>query len=151
MGCPPAPVYKGVEEGAGQGGWRALRGSPTPTGSRTPLFPIRSRRGKEEEGGRKERGAGPPPNSDWAWGGAPSLAPFPSFPLSPLRPIHLPGVPITSRSSGIVPISPGTFLVSKYSHPIYRYLRLDYFETPRHVPDLIGTPNYLRYIKTHNS
>ena len=58
-GVPPAPVYKGVEEGAGQGGWRALGGSPTPTGSRTPLFPIRSRRGKEEEGGRKERGGGP--------------------------------------------------------------------------------------------
>ena len=71
-GVPPSPVYKGVEEGAGQGGWRALRGSPTPTGSRTPLFPIRSRRGKEEEGGRKG-GAGPPPNSDWAWGAPPPL------------------------------------------------------------------------------
>ena len=44
-GVPPATVYKGVEEGAGQGGWRAQGGSPTPTGSRTPLFPIRTRRG----------------------------------------------------------------------------------------------------------
>ena len=25
-GVPPAPVYKGVEEGAGQGGWRAQGG-----------------------------------------------------------------------------------------------------------------------------
>ena len=60
-GVPPSPVYKGVEEGAGQGGWRALGGSPIPTGSTTPPFPIRRGRGKEEEGGTKERGAGPLP------------------------------------------------------------------------------------------
>ena len=61
-GVPPAPVYKGVEEGPAKEGGAPKGGSPTPTGSRTPLFPIRSRRGKEEEGGRKERGPGPPPN-----------------------------------------------------------------------------------------
>ena len=78
-GVPPAPIYKGVEEGAGQGGWHALRGSPTPIGSRTPLFPIRIRRGKEEEGGRKERGGVPLPNSDWAWGAPPPLLLSPPF------------------------------------------------------------------------
>lgn len=52
-GVPPAPVYKGAkgEGAAGQGG--APRGSPTPTGSRTPFFPSwRRRRG--ERGGRGE-------------------------------------------------------------------------------------------------
>ena len=86
----PSSVYKGVEEGAGQGGWRALRGSPTPTGSRTPLFPIRSRRAKEKEGGRKERGGGALPiRIGLGGGGAPSLAPFPSFPLRPNK-AHIP-------------------------------------------------------------
>ena len=86
-GVPPGHVYKGVEEGAGQGGWRALGGSPTTTGSRTPLLGVGEGR-KRKEGGRKG-GAGPPPNSDWAWGGAPSLAPFPSFPLRPNK-AHIP-------------------------------------------------------------
>ena len=88
---PPASVYKGVEEGSGQGGWRALGGSPTPTGSRTPLFPIRSRRGKEEEGGRKERGGRPPSQFGLGLGGAPSVAPFPSFPLKPIKAHIAPG------------------------------------------------------------
>ena len=30
FGVPPFPVYKGVEEGAGQGGWRALGGESNP-------------------------------------------------------------------------------------------------------------------------
>ena len=65
----PLPLYiKEQGEGAGQGGWRTLWGSPTPTGSRTPLFPIRSRRGKEEEGGRKERGGS---QFGLGYGGAP--------------------------------------------------------------------------------
>ena len=40
--------------------------------------------------------------------------------------------------------------MSEYSRPIYRYLRLDHFETPRHVPDLIRDSELLGYIKTHN-
>ena len=40
--------------------------------------------------------------------------------------------------------------MSEYSRPIYRSLRLDHFETPRHVPDLIRDSELLRYIKTHN-
>ena len=40
--------------------------------------------------------------------------------------------------------------MSEYGLPIYRSLRLDHFETPRHVPDLIRDTELLRYIKTHN-
>ena len=40
--------------------------------------------------------------------------------------------------------------MSEYSRPIYRSLRHDHFETPRHVPDLIRDSELLRYIKTHN-
>ena len=43
----------------------------------------------------------------------------------------------------------GTFPMSEYSRPIYRPLRLDHFETPCHVPDLIRDTELLRYIKTH--
>ena len=47
---PPAPVYKGVEEGAGQEEEARPRGGgSTPTGSRTPPFPIWRGRRKEEE------------------------------------------------------------------------------------------------------
>ena len=40
--------------------------------------------------------------------------------------------------------------MSEYSRPIYLSLRLDHFETPRHVPDLIRDSELLWYIKTHN-
>ena len=36
-----------------------------------------------------------------------------------------------------VPGTPGTLPVSEYHRPIYEYLPLDHFETPRHVRDLI--------------
>ena len=57
---PPAPVYKGAR-GRGRPARRGrAKGSPTPTGSRTPFFPSwRRRSGKEEEEG-KERGRRPP-------------------------------------------------------------------------------------------
>ena len=58
---PPASVYKGVEGEGWPAKEGALRGSPTPTVSRTPFFPSWGRRrGKEEEEG-KERGGGAPP------------------------------------------------------------------------------------------
>ena len=47
------------------------------------------------------------------------------------------GVPVTSRYSGKIPISPGTLPISKYRLPIYQSLCLDHFETPRHVRDHI--------------
>src|SRR3954466_2428627 len=60
--------------------------------------------------------------------------------------------PPYSRNSPILPKIPEslrTFPMSEYSRPIYRSLRLDHFETPRHVPDLIRDSELLRYIKTH--
>ena len=68
------------------------------------------------------------------------------FPYGPLRPNT------NSRNSPVlrkIPESLGTFTMSEYSRPIYRSLRLDHFETPRHVPDLIRYSELLRYIKTH--
>ena len=60
--------------------------------------------------------------------------PFSPVPYGPLRPNT------NSRNSPLlrkIPESLGTFPMSEYSHPIYRYLCLDHFETPRHVYDLI--------------
>ena len=63
---PLASVYKGARERGRPGKVGAPRGSPTPTGSRTPFFPSWSRRRGKEEGERKERGVPPPSlsNSD---------------------------------------------------------------------------------------
>ena len=115
---------KGVEEGADQGGWRALGGSPTPTGSRTPPFPIRRGRGKEEVGGKKERGGDPLPNSDWSWGGGrPLLCSFSLLStkahVRPIFPRGGSGNPLAFRYS---PKSPGTLPMSEYSRPIYQSL-----------------------------
>ena len=84
--------------------------------------------------------------------GAAHLLPFslsPLFPYVPMRPICSPA---NSRNSPVlrkIPESLGTFPMSEYSRPIYRSLRLNHFETPRHVPDLIWDSELLRYIKTH--
>ena len=62
------------------------------------------------------------------------LRPFSPFPYGPLRPNT------NSRNSPVLPKIPkslGTFPMSEYSRPIYRFLRLDHFETPRHVRDHI--------------
>ena len=79
-GVPPAPVYKGVVEGAGQGGWRVQ----LPPGVGLPLFLLGVGEGrKRKEGGRKGGGR-PPSQFGLGLGGhAPSHASFPSFPLSP--------------------------------------------------------------------
>ena len=141
LGCPLPPYIK--EPGGGGGRPRRARqgGSPTPTGSRTPFFPIWNRRRGEEEEEGKESGAPPPfpcPIRTRRGRGArplPSLSPFSlkahSGPLNPR------GVPVTPRYSGKMPISPGTIPMSKYRLPIYQSLCLDHSETPRHVCDLI--------------
>ena len=73
--------------------------------------------------------------------------------LSPLMPnkAHI-LLPPYSRNSPVlrkIPESLGSFPMSEYSRPIYQSLRLDHFETPRHVADLIQDSELLRYIKTH--
>ena len=150
LGVPPNPVNKGAR------GRRPARrrtrqgGSPTATGSRTPSFLVGvGEGGKRGRGGRKE-GLHPLSNSDQR--GAARLLPFGLshlFPYGPIRPIYSPA---NSRNSPVlrkIPESLGTFPKSEYSCPIYRSLRLDHFETPRHVPDLIRDSELLRYIKTH--
>ena len=144
---PPAPVYKGARgEEAGPRKGRA-KGSPTPIGSRTPSFLVGVGEGKGEGEGRK----GAPPSLVQfglvhGEGCGHLLRPFSPFPYGPLRPNT------NSRNSPVlrkIPESLGTFPKSEYSRPIYRSLRLDHFETPRHVPDLIWDSELLRYIKTH--
>ena len=135
----PLPPYIKEQGGGGRPRRRACQGgSPTPTRSRTPPSLVgvgeKERRGEEEGKG----GCTPLSNSDQT-GGA-RLLPFglsPLFPYGPIRPIYSPA---NSRNSPVlrkIPESLGTFPKSEYSRPIYRSLRLDHFETPRHVPDLI--------------
>ena len=140
FGVPPAPVYKGARgRRCGQ-----ARGAPggvlLPPGVGLPPFPCWTRTwGEGEREGKGKGGAAPSlSNSDLGGGarGCP-LASSPLPPLGPLRPIKLPGVPVTSRCSGKMPISPGTLPMSKHRLPIYQSSCLDHFETPRHVRDHI--------------
>ena len=137
-GVPPAPVYKGARgEEAGPRRGRAKCGVLLPPGVGSPL-PCWSRRRGKRGRGRRKGGLRPLSNSDQR-GGA-GLLPFglsPLFPYGPIRPICSPA---NSRNSPVlrkIPESLRTFPISKYSRPIYRSLRLDHFETPRHVHDLI--------------
>ena len=147
----PLPPYIKEQGGGGRPRRRARQGgSPTPTGSRTPSFLVGvGEGGKRGRGGRK---GGPHSLSNSDQRGAVRLLPFglsPLFPYGPIRPIYSPA---NSRNSPVlrkIPESLGTFPKSEYSRPIYRSLRLDHFETPRHVPDLIRDSELLRYIKTH--
>ena len=67
LDVPPSPVYKGARgEAAGQEEG-APRGSPTPTGSRTPPFLVGVGEGKEGREEEKEKAGRRPPslsNSD---------------------------------------------------------------------------------------
>ena len=146
MGCPLPPYIK---EQGGRGGRprrRRAKGSPTPTGSRTPSFLVgvgEGERGGEEEG---NRGCAPCPIRTRGEGCGHPLGPFSPFPYGPLRPNT------NSRNSPVlrkIPESLGTFPNSEYSRPIYQSLRLDHLETSRHVPDLIRDSELIRYIKTH--
>ena len=106
--------------------------------------------GKGEKWRRKgEGGRTPNPlsNSDWAWEGR---APPPgSFPLRPVKAQYF--SPYSRNSPVLRKISEslGTFPNSEYSRPIYRSLRLDHFETPRQVPNLIRDSELLQYINIH--
>ena len=141
MGCPLPPYIK--EQG---GGRPALVGAPGGgvlllVGVGLPSFLLLLGGGKEGGEGEGKGGAAPPllvqfgPEGEGARG--------PSWlPLSLSTKAHKAhyfsrggsGNPPALRFS---PKSPGTLLVSEYSHPIYQSLRLDHFETPRHVCDHI--------------
>ena len=152
MGCPLPPYIK--EQGRRRpalGGARQGSRIPTPSRSRFPPFLVQlGEGGKGGEWRRKgEGGRAPNPlsNSDWAWEGR---APPPgSFPLRPIKAQYSSPYSRNSLVLRKIPKSLGTFPMSKYSRPIYRFLRLDHFETPRLVPGLIRDSELLRYIKTH--
>ena len=100
-------------------------------------------------------GAPPPQAQSKLGGGAP---PHGCCPLSPLKahqgPILPQGVPVTLRHFGLIRNFSGTLPVSEYSRPIYQSLRLDHFETARHVCDHIRDselPSVHKNTKTHNT
>ena len=107
-----------------------------------PPFPCwtRRERGKRWRGGRK--GGAPPPLLVLFGLGGEGRAALPWPPLlfstkAHYVPLIPRGVPVTSRYSGKIPISPGTLPMSKHRLPIYQSLCLDHFENPCHVRDHI--------------
>ena len=154
MGCPLPPYIK--EQGRRRpalGGGAPKGGNPTP--SRIPPSSLvqvgEGKEGKEKEkegeGGKGGKGVWPPSPIRFGLGGrAPCLLSSTTWPMRPIASSSY------SRNSPVppkIPESLGTLPMSEYSRPIYRSLRLDHFETPRHVPDLIRDSELLRYIKTH--
>ena len=61
LGCPLAPVYKGAKGRGRPAKEGAPRGSPTPTGSRTPSFLVQLGERGERRGVEKEGRGGPRP------------------------------------------------------------------------------------------
>ena len=105
-----------------------------------------------------ERGCRPLPKSNSASslvGGAPAPCGLVCFLLMAHKAHNFSrGVPVTSRYSGKMPEPLGTLPMSKHSHPIYRSLRVDHFETHRHVRDHIRNselPLVHQNTKTHNT
>ena len=136
----PLPPYIKEPRGRGRPAKEGrAKGSPTPTGSRTPSFLVQlgegGKGGKWRRKGEGGRAPNPLSNSDWAWEGR---APPPgSFPLRPIKAQYSSPYSRNSPVLRKIPESLGTFPNYEYSRPIYRSLRLDHFETPRHVPGLI--------------
>ena len=148
----PGHVYKGWrEEEAGPHRARpkcgVLLGLPSPSRIPPPTWNRKKGREKEKEGRGRPLSLvqfGPVHGE----GVRPPLMPFSPFPYGPLRPNT------NSRNSPVlqkIPESLGTFPMSEYSLPIYRSLRLDHFETPHHVSDLIRDSEQPSVIKSNNS
>ena len=105
--------------------------------------PCRPSWGGGRKGGREKEGeakSSPLSFPTWpaAMGGAPAPCGLVCFLLMAHKAHNFSrGVPVPSRYSGKIRISPGTLLMSKHRLPIYQSLCLDHFETPRHVRDHI--------------
>ena len=144
MGCP-LPQY--IKDGGGGGRPRQLvrQGCGVLLGLQVLVGVHQEGRKGEGIGGEGEV-AGPLFSSPIRTRGEGGRSLFLLFPLKPIK-AHC-----FSRNYPVlrkIPESLGTFLMSEYSRPIYRSLRLGPFETPRYVPDLIRDSELLRYIKTH--
>ena len=153
----PLPPYIKEQGGRPAGPCRRVGSrSPPPSRSRTPLFPTPTRRGKGR--GRWRRKGGTPPLlvQFRPEGEGRAACPRPALSLSTkAHKAHY----FSREGFGNPPalrFSPklGTLPVSEYSRPIYRSLRLDHFETPRHVCDHIrdsDLPSVHQNTKTHNT
>ena len=141
-GVPPGHVYKG---------WREEEAVPHRARPKCGVllglalvlvgFHLPHGIGKREGRRRRKEGAPPFPSPIrlvHGQGARPPLRPFSPFPYAPLMPNT------DSRNSSVlrkIPESLRTFPMSEYSLPIYQFLPLDHFETPRHVSDLIWDSN----------
>ena len=149
MGCP-YPVYKGVEEGEGRPSTMARPGSPIlPPGVGFLPFHVVGVGDKEGEEGREgRRGAAPPPSPTRTihWGGA---RPASLSPLKPNKAHILPGEFPYLRYSDKYPNHSEPF---RCPNIVVQYIDLYVLTISRLLvmsPISSGTPNYLRYIKTH--
>ena len=130
------------------------RRRPTPTGSRIPsLSLVWTRRGRKEEGRRrkgegeeKERDGSPFPLVQFGPEGEGAQLAFPLFPLKPIK-AHC--FPVTTRYSEKYPNHSEPF---RCPNIVVQYIDLYVSAISRLLvmsPISSGTPNYLRYIKTH--
>ena len=129
------PTTKGLTIGG------VLLGLLVLVGFSPPLFSFSWRWKGGRRGRRRRKGVVPP-----------SLNQFDILvSLPPMAHIFPWGVLVTPRFPDEYPKRPETFPVSEYLRPIYQYLPLDHFETPRHVRDLIRDSEETSVTKTHNS
>ena len=139
----PLPQYIKDQRGEAGRPQGVRQESPPPSGSRIPPPPILVGIGFAE-GGKEREGPAPSPCPIRTKGGEGRAAHLGLLLLfstkAHLGPYSSRGVPVTSRYSGKIPISPGTLPMSKYRLPIYQSLCLDHFETPHHVRDHIRDP-----------
>ena len=135
LGVPPALVYKGARGG----------GRPAPIGAPGGVLLLVGvglllGGGRKWGGRRKGRRRPPSPSPIWTRGEEARGPPW--LPLSLSTKAHMAHY-YSREGSGnppalwFSPKSPGTLPMSKYSLPIYQYLCLDHFETPRYVRDHI--------------
>ena len=153
MGCPLAPVYKGAKGEGRPAKEGCAKGSPTPTGSRTPSFLVQlgegGKGGKWRRKGEGGRAPNPLSNSDWAWEGR---APPPgSFPLRPIKAQY--SSPY-SRNSPVLPKYPNHSEPFRTPNIFVQYIDL-YVSTISRLlvmyPISSGTPNFFGTSKLINS
>ena len=150
----PAPVYKGARgEAAGLGGGCTKGGVLLPPGVGLPPFLVQVGEGKEGEdkekegeGGKGGKRARPPSPIRFGLGGSRALPPL-FHHLAHEAQYFFPRIPVTPRYSEKYPnhLEPNIVIqyIDLYVSTISRLLVISLISS--------GTPNYLRYIKSHNS